>query len=59
MIKKVFTPLQQAIIDSWKKTVKVHPSYGSIAKQLGCSPDTVYRTVQIYLELKKGKSDAK
>ena len=59
MTKKVYTPLQTNIIEAWKKTKVVHPSYGGIAKELGCSPDTVYRTVQIYLQLKGKTSDAK
>jgi hypothetical protein len=56
MTKKVYTSLQTNIIEAWKKTKVVHPSYGSIAKDLGCSPDSVYRTVQIYLQL-KGKKE--
>jgi hypothetical protein len=54
--KRVNTPLQQAIIDSWKKTKVVHPSYGAIANELGCSVATVFNTVKRYLKL---KSDAK
>ncbi len=49
----VYTSLQQTIIEKWEKTYIGHPSYGSIAKELGCSPDTVYRTIQKYLQLNK------
>lgn len=54
-MEKEYTELQKKIIKAWKNTIVVHPSYGKIAKDLGCSPDTVYRTVQIHLKLSEKK----
>ncbi len=52
----ILTDLQKDIIKRWTKTMVVHPSYGSIAKEIGCAPDTVFRTIKKYLSLKN--SDA-
>ncbi len=68
-MEKKWNPLQTAILTSWKKTRLTHPSYGEIAKELGCSAHTVYKTVQIFKLLnnsdditrkpKKGQRDNK
>lgn len=50
---KDFTDLQEKIIENWKQTKVVHPSYGSIAKELRCSVATVFRTVKKFQQLKK------
>ena len=49
--KEDLTSLQKKIINRWEKMEVVHSSYGKIAKELGCSADTVYRTVQKFLQL--------
>ncbi len=51
------TDLQNNIIKRWKQTKVVHPSYGEVAKAIGCSADTVFRTVKKYQELTKKKTN--
>lgn len=50
---QTLTPLQIRIVKEWEKKILVHPSYSSIAKKLGCSDETIHRTIKKYLSLKK------
>ncbi len=42
------TPLQKRILKEWQKTKVVHPSMRQIAKKIGCSNQTVWKTVEKY-----------
>lgn len=39
------TPLHEQIIEEWKKTKIVHPSYQDIADKAGCSKQTVSQVI--------------
>jgi len=52
----ITTDKQKAIIKFWKQTRMVHPTYGEIAKKVGCSKQTVYKIVQRHLQLKAGRT---
>lgn len=38
------------ILRLWKQTIVVHPSYGSIAKKIGCNKSYVFKVVKKYKE---------
>lgn len=52
---KYNTTLQRQIIQAWKKTKVIHPSYTEIAKKVGCNRQTVFKIVGRY-KLKAGRT---
>ncbi len=57
--KQKLTSLQVKILNSWNKTKVVHPSYGEVAEKIGCSVDTVFRTVKKYGNLNSNAKKSK
>jgi hypothetical protein len=46
---------KEQIIDEWKKTIVVHPSYRSIAKVVGVDPTYAFKVIKQHLQNKNKK----